>query len=151
MGAQEVTDNVQLASQANKVVEIAERAADVTGAILSCAFPLFGLGAKFAAKIADVSHGLRVLPKLLDEVVGYLGIIMTCLAEILRPRMNAEKILVANMFRVLTRTIDTMGDIEEYVMQGKVGQTMDSKPVKELEAEVKELRNAIVNVVQSTK
>lgn len=40
-----------------------------------------------------------------------------------------------------------MGGIEEYLMLGKSGRTMDSKLVKEFEVEVEELRNIAVNVV----
>lgn len=65
--------------------------------------------------------------------------------------MESEEILVANMFRVLSRTIDAMGAIEEHLMQGKVGRTMDSKLVNELVSEVEELGNAAVTVIQSKK
>lgn len=46
---------------------------------------------------------------------------------------------MANLFRALTDTIDTMGAIEDFLMQGKVSQLMHSKLVKELATKEEEI------------
>lgn len=60
-------------------------------------------------------------------LVGYLRIMISCLTEVTQPNMNAGDILVANVYRVYKRAVDAMGDIQEYLKQGKIAQTMDSK------------------------
>lgn len=76
---------------------------------------------------------------------------MICQTELIHPRMKRENILVADMFRVLMRTIDAIGAIEEYLMQTKIRRTRDSTSAKELENVVEELGNKVVTVVHNTK
>lgn len=56
-------------------------------------------------------------------------------------------ILVDNMFRVLTKTIDPMGATEEFLIMGTIVRTMDSTKIHELESGVDELKNLAANVV----
>lgn len=88
IGAKKVLDNTELADPANEMVQKAQRAADILGVIAMqrCAFQLVGLCVKFLCKRADSNHGSLLLPKLLEDLTGYLGIISTCLKEALETR-----------------------------------------------------------------
>lgn len=61
--------NAELALRANRMIQTAQNAANFTGAIagLSFVFQLVAVSVRFAAKLADSSHGSRSFPNFLAK------------------------------------------------------------------------------------
>lgn len=146
MKAQGSIDKEELATHASKVADVAQRAAAITGAMagLSSAFQLIALGVRAVGKLADANHGLLQLPAILGETIGYYQVLIKCISDVLSQSMPLERILETNLVRVLVELMDSMGSIEDYLMQGKPRQVLNSKAVDDLKAQVEKLKSQLV-------